>query len=151
MKSSKSSNKISFPSFFCFEGILLRYSQFRVYVEKQIKLYAKLEKHFKYLDECNLQESKILKSSADKECYESYIMFAFRKFQSLTYHLNNTITLLNKETESLAEEADRLAELKGLKLIKITKFSTKLKKDSYELVYELFATARKNPRNKLRG
>lgn len=111
-----------------------------------MKLYTKLENHFKYLDECNLLENKIFKSQADKERYESCIMFAFRKFQSLAYHLNNTITLLNKETESLAEEADRLAELKDLKLIKLTKFSAKLKKDSYEFIYELsaFLTALKS-------
>lgn len=104
-----------------------------------MKLYTKLENHFKYLDECNLLENKILKSQSDKERYESCIMFAFRKFQSLAYHLNNTIILLNKERESLAEEADRLAELKDLKLIKVTKFSAKLKKDSYEFIYELSA------------
>ena len=78
-----------------------------------MKLYAKSEKHFKNLDECNLQEGKILRSPKDKERYESYIMFAFRKFQSLSYHLNNTITLLNKEAESLIKEADRIADLTG--------------------------------------
>lgn len=101
-----------------------------------MKLYTKLENHFKYLDECNLLENKILKSQANKERYESCIMFAFRKFQSLAYHLNNTITLLDKETELLAKKIDQLAELKDLKLIKIT---NKVKKDSYEFIYELSA------------
>jgi hypothetical protein len=99
-------------------------------------LYTKLESHFQNLDECELKGSKIFNTQADKERYESYIMFAFRKFQSLKYHLENTKRLLKKEAEILAKKSVALPEVKG---VRSTSFTMKQSKDAHELIYELSA------------
>jgi hypothetical protein len=101
-----------------------------------MELYSTLESHLNNLDRCEFKESKIFNSQADKERYESYIMFAFRKFKSLNYHIDNTNKLLKKEADSLTE---RSINLPRIEKTKSAKFTMKVKKDSYELFYELSA------------
>jgi hypothetical protein len=42
-------------------------------------LYSTLENHFKNLDKCEIGDNNIFNSQINKEYYESYIMFAYRK------------------------------------------------------------------------
>jgi hypothetical protein len=98
--------------------------------------YKILEIHFKSLDACELGDNKIFKSQADKERYESYLMFAFRKFMSLDYHLNNVDLLFQEEVENLAKRNIELPDLQAAGSISFTMKSTK---DSYEFIYELSA------------
>ena len=99
-------------------------------------LYSTLENHFKNLDKCEIGDNKIFSSQKNKEYYESYIMFAYRKFKSLDYHFSNTNCLINKEINNLKEKNIQIPNSKELKISKIV---MKMKKDTYEFIYELSA------------
>lgn len=60
----------------------------------------------------------------------NYIMFAFRKFESLNYHLENTKELLKKEAELLDKENIALPEVEETKAISV---KMKQSKDSMEI------------------
>lgn len=99
-------------------------------------LYSTLENHFKNLDKCEIGDNKIFSSQTDKKYYESYIMFAYRKYKSLDYHFSNTNCLINKEINNLREKNIQIPNSKELKISKIV---MKMKKDTYEFIYELSA------------
>jgi len=101
-----------------------------------MNLFSTLETHFTNLDNCPLIESKIFESEQQKERYESYIMFAFRKFRSLSYHLSNVNDLWRKEADSLLEEIVDLPEMEGASSVRST---MKVNKDSFDFTYELSA------------
>ena len=101
-----------------------------------MELYLALENHLKNLDKCEIGYNKIFNIQKNKECYESYIMFAYRKFKSLEYHLSNTNCLINEEINNLKEENIQIPNSKELKISKIV---MKMKKDKYEFIYELSA------------
>jgi hypothetical protein len=102
-------------------------------------LHSTLENHFKNLDTCELGDNKVFSSQTDKEHYESYIMFAFRKFKSLNYHFSNINCLINKEITDLEEKDIQESKSKEFKRFKKLKIVMKMKKDAYEFIYELSA------------
>lgn len=102
-------------------------------------LYSTLENHFKNLDKCEIGDNKIFNSQTNKKYYESYIMFAYRKFKSLDYHFSNTNCLINKEINDLKEKNIQESKSKEFKRFKKLKIVMKMKKDTYEFIYELSA------------
>jgi len=102
-------------------------------------LYPILENHFKNLDKCEIGDNKVFSPQKDKEHYESYIMFAYRKFKSLSYHFSNTNCLINKEINNLKDKNIQIPNSKELKRFKKLKMVMKMKKDNYEFIYELSA------------
>jgi hypothetical protein len=102
-------------------------------------LHSTLENHFKNLDKCELGDNNVFSLQTDKEHYESYIMFAFRKFKSLDYHFSNISCLINKEITDLEEKDIQESKSKEFKRFKKLKIVMKMKKDAYEFIYELSA------------
>ena len=102
-------------------------------------LYSILENHFKNLDQCEIGDKKIFNPQKNKQYYESHIMFAYRKYKSLDYHLNNTNGLIDKEISYLKEKNILIPNTEEFKKIKINKIVMTMKKDHYEFIYELSA------------
>ena len=106
---------------------------------QNMELYFALENHFKNLDKCEIEYNKIFNIRKNKEYYESYIMFAYRKFKSLDYHCSNTDCLISKETNNLSKKNINILKNKELKKYRIKKFIMRMKKDNYNFIYELSA------------
>jgi hypothetical protein len=60
---------------------------------KQCDVVEHLEALFKNLDAAKLTPETVLKSEAQKEHYETYVMFAFRKLQAARYHCERVSVL----------------------------------------------------------
>jgi len=101
-------------------------------------LYKTLEKNFSNLDRAIIDDDCIFRTDSKKEYYESLIMFAFRKYSALSYHLSNVNNLIKLENDSLSTETLDITGLKSDKTSNI-KMSMKIKKEAFEYIYELSA------------
>jgi hypothetical protein len=104
---------------------------------KQNDVFEHLEALFKNLDAAKLAPETILKSEAQKEHYEAYVMFAFRKLQAARYHCERVEALVATQHHELCElhagaepEADTL---------KITSTTMRISKSAQEFACELSA------------
>jgi hypothetical protein len=70
---------------------------------KPSDVFEQLEVLFKNLDEANLAPETIFKSEAQKEHYETHVMFAFRKLQAARYHCGRVQTLVAIDHHELHE------------------------------------------------
>jgi hypothetical protein len=66
---------------------------------KEEKVYECLEALFKRLDAAKLAPVSILASEAQKEHYESTLMFAFRKLQAARYHCEQVDRLIDAQAK----------------------------------------------------
>ena len=66
-----------------------------------------LEVLFKLLDDAKLAPETMLKSEAQKERYESNLMFAFRKLQAARYHCQRVDELLELQRKELSQLASK--------------------------------------------
>jgi hypothetical protein len=92
---------------------------------------------FKNLDAAKLAPETILKSEAQKEHYETNVMFAFRKLQAAPYHCERVEALVAIQHQELCElhagaepEADTL---------KITSATMRISKSAQDFAFELSA------------
>jgi hypothetical protein len=101
------------------------------------KVYECLEALFKRLDAAKLAPVSILANEAQKEHYESTLMFAFRKLQAARYHRQQVDRLI----EVQAKELDRFHakfEPKSNKLT-ITSSTARISGSANEFIFELSA------------
>jgi hypothetical protein len=98
----------------------------------------RLEALFKRLDEAKLAPETILKSEAQRENYESILMFAFRKLQAARYHrkrINEFVEL--QRTELIGPETR--SKLKRHELKGGDRAWLRMSKSSNEFAFELCA------------
>jgi hypothetical protein len=96
---------------------------------------ANMDSLFKLLDAAKLAPESILKSDAQKEHYESLVMFAYRKFQAAQYH-RERVTVLSKARQDETDES-----LSGTMLPDKNTSTMKMKvaRTANEFTYELCA------------
>jgi hypothetical protein len=95
---------------------------------------------FELLDKAKLAPATVLKTEAQKEHYETLLMFAFRKRQAARYHRDRVDELLKakqKETEKHLTKSRPAAKPSGkLNLVQMT---MKISRTANEFAYELSA------------
>jgi hypothetical protein len=96
-----------------------------------------LEVLFTRLDEAKLAPETILKSEAQREHYESILMFAFRKLQAARYHLRRADELIELQHKELIRLRKRFKP-KGHELAAATS-TVRISRSSDELMFELSA------------
>lgn len=85
-------------------------------------------------------DSGAIKKEADKEIYETYLMFAFRKLQAAKYHSSNIEKMLNAATSKATKMAlEGHALKKGSTKLKMTKSTIKVQETPLGYAYELVA------------
>jgi len=96
-----------------------------------------LESLFKRLDAAKLAPETILKSAAQKEHYESILMFAFRKLQAARYHYQQVEGLLDAQRRELGRLHSK-SKPSGDKF-KIVSSTMRISKSANEFTFELSA------------
>jgi hypothetical protein len=100
----------------------------------------RMEVLFELLDKAKLAPATILKTEAQKEHYETLLMFAFRKQQAARYHrdrVDELLTAKQEETENhLAKSRSATMPSSRLNAVHMT---MKISKTANEFIYELSA------------
>jgi hypothetical protein len=91
---------------------------------------------FVCLDKAKLAPATVLKSDAQKEHYESLVMFAYRKFQAARYH-RERVTHLNETWQSEMEDGEAFGTMLPDK--NASKMMMRVSRTANEFSYELSA------------
>jgi len=97
----------------------------------------RLDELFNRLDEAMLSPETILTSEAQRENYESIVMFAFRKLQAARYHRQRVEEFIDAQRKEMIELEARSRPTEHE--LKITSAVMRVTKSSNELAFELCA------------
>jgi hypothetical protein len=101
---------------------------------------ALMEALFALLDKAKLAPATILKTEAQKEHYETLLMFAFRKRQAARYHRNRVDELLKDHQQETEKHLTKSGpEPKASSKLNVVQMTMKISKTANEFTYELSA------------
>lgn len=108
-------------------------------------IYNILDRHLNLIDKATICENSIFKREHCKEKYETYLMYAFRKYKAANYHYGNVIRFLNEDKESYENHIIKLKEfqnthkmLDGIN-IKVMEKVSRCRRSSDIYIYEISA------------
>lgn len=72
--------------------------------QSESPVFAMLEEYLSKLDDAPFSAHTIFESENDKELYETFLMYSFRKYQAAQYHFTNIRRYLEKDCVDHEEE-----------------------------------------------